>query len=163
MPADYHKSRDRWYVAPMGRLEWLETGLKAAAMLVAYAALLQALLAGRLNAATVAGTQSTILLWMAVALSVAVIDRLQQREVISIAFVVFNSLAHWAMYLLLLRSALPVAPVVAWCVLMIAGDIAKMAFFLRSEFTVRGLPKPVLLLGVFAFVVGYAVVLALAL
>ncbi len=123
---------------------------------------LQALLAGRLGAAAVSGTESSIVLWMAVALSVALIDRRQQRELISIAFVVFNSLAHWAMCVLLLRHAAAEPPVTAWCAVMSAGDVARIAFYGRSDFTVRGLPEPVLLLGVPAFVVGYAVVLALA-
>ena len=107
--------------------------------------------------------QSRIMRVMAIGLAIAILDRLQQREVVSIVFVVFNDLAHWGMYFALASSIASVAGVIAYCALMMAGDIAKIAFFATTDYTVRGIPKPLLLGGVAAFVVAYAVVLVLAL
>jgi hypothetical protein len=164
MPSNYHDDRGIWHVAPMGRLEWLETGLKLAAMAVAFVTFARAFdPAGLSTPVGGAYTQSRILFWMAVGLAVAILDRLQQRELFSIGFVVVNDLAHWAMYLSFMSGLSTMAPVIAYCALMMAGDAAKIAFFATSGYTVRGAPRPLLLAGVAAFVVAYGVVLVLAL
>ena len=164
MADNYHESKGRWYVAPMSRLEWLETGAKMAAMVVAFSTFARAFDPGGLATPSGAqGIQSRILFWMAVGLAVAILDRLQQRELFSIGFVVVNDLAHWAMYLSLVSGLSAAVPVVAWCALMMMGDLAKLRFFATSGYTVRGAPKPLLLGGVAAFVVAYGVVLVLAL
>ena len=107
--------------------------------------------------------QSRILRIMAIGLAIAILDRLQQRELVSIAFVIFNDLAHWAMYFALASGIAPTVGVVVYCALMMAGDLAKIVFFATTDYTVRRIPKPVLLAGVAAFVVAYGVVLVLAL
>ncbi len=164
MPVNYHEGKGRWYVAPMSRLEWLETILKMAAMVVAFVTFARTVNASGMSApAGSAGIQSRIFFWMAVGLALAIVDRLQQREVFAIGFVVVNDLAHWAMYLSFMSGLTQMGPVIAYCALMLAGDLAKLAFFATSPYTVRGVPKPLLLAGVAAFVVAYAVVLVLAL
>jgi len=164
MPDSYHESKGRWYIAPMSRLEWLETGLKLAAMAVAFVTFTRTFdPAGLSTPAGGAYIQSRILFWMAVGLAVAILDRLQQRELFSIAFVVVNDLAHWAMYLSFMSGLSVMVPVAAYCALMMAGDSAKLAFFATSGYTVRGAPRPLLLAGVAAFVAAYGVVLVLAL
>lgn len=164
MPENYHESKGRWHVAPMSRLEWLETGLKIVAMIIAFITFARLFDSDGLSSpAGSAGIQSRILFWMAVGLAFAIIDRLQQREMFSIGFVVANDLAHWAMYLSFMSGLSAMAPVIAYCGFMMAGDLAKIAFFSTSPYTVRGIPRPVLLVGVGAFVVAYGVVLVLAL
>ena len=164
MSANYHEGKSTWYMAPMSRLEWLETGLKIVAMVIAFITFARAFGPGTLvTPGGSVGTQSRILMWMAVALAVAILDRLQQRELLSIGFVIANDLAHWAMYLSFMSGPPAMAPVVAYCAFMMAGDLAKIAFFATSKYTVRGVPRPLLLAGVAAFVVAYGVVLVLAL
>ena len=164
MTLDYHGGRKSWHVAPMARLEKLETGLKVAAMVVAAVVFLQTRDVS--PAGDMVGNvaiQSRIVRIMAIGLAIAVLDRLQQRELVSITFVVFNDLAHWGMYFALSSGVASIVGVVAYCALMIAGDIAKIAFFATTDYTVRGAPKPLLLGGVAAFVVAYGAVLVLAL
>lgn len=165
MADNYHEAKGRWYVAPMGRLEWIETALKVLAMAVAFVTVATTFQPGEGLARPdgAAGTQSRILFWMAVGLAFAIIDRLQQRELVSIVFVVVNDLAHWAMYVSFMSGLTAAPPVVAYCGLMIAGDLAKIAFFATSRYTVRGIRRPLLLVGVGLFVVAYGVVLALSL
>ncbi len=164
MSGNYHESKGTWHVAPMSRLEKLETAFKTVAMIVAFVTFAQVFSPGQLETpAGVAGTQSRIIMWLAVALGIAILDRLQQRELFSVAFVVVNDLAHWAMYLSFLSGLSAMASVVAYCALMMAGDIVKIVFFATTGYTVRGAPRPLLLVGVAAFVVAYSVVLVLAL
>ena len=164
MPLDYHGGRKNWHVAPMAPLEKLETGLKVIAMVVAAVVFFQTRSSsGVVDLAGPVAVQSRIVRIMAIGLAIAILDRLQQRELVSVVFVVFNDLAHWGMYFALASGIAAVAGVVAYCALMMAGDIAKIAFFATADYTVRGIPKPLLLGGVAAFVVAYAVVLVLAL
>ncbi len=164
MAGNYHESRGTWYVAPMSRLEWVETIFKSAAIVIAFITFVREFTPGELQQpAGAAGTQSRIFMWMAIALAIAILDRLQQRELFSIGFVVMNDLAHWAMYLSLLSGLTAMGWVIAYCALMMAGDIAKIVFFVTSGYTVRGAPRPLLLSGVGAFVVAYGVILVLAL
>ncbi|MBN1151892.1 MAG: hypothetical protein JXA58_01660 [Dehalococcoidia bacterium] len=163
MVLDYHGGKKSWYVAPMAPLEKVETGLKVIAILIAAAVFLQT--RGASGGTEVAGTlaiQTRIMRVMAIALAIAILDRLQQRELVSIAFVVFNDLAHWGVYFALASGVASAAGLVAYCALMMAGDITKIVFFATTEYTVRRVPKPLLLAGVAAFVVAYGVVLVLA-
>jgi len=164
MALDYHGGKKHWHVAPMAPLEKLETGLKVIAIIVAAVVFFQTRSSsGVVELTGTVAIQARILRIMAIGLAVAILDRLQQREVVSIVFVVFNDLAHWGMYFALASGIAPVAGVIVYCALMMTGDMAKIAFFATTDYTVRGIPKPLLLGGVAAFVVAYAVVLVLAL
>jgi hypothetical protein len=163
MVLDYHGGKKSWYVAPMAPLEKLETGLKVMAILVAAVMFFQTREAS--GGTEVAGTlaiQTRIVRVLAIALAIAILDRLQQRELVSIAFVVFNGLAHWGVYFALASGVASAAGLVVYCALMMAGDISKIVFFATTEYTVRRVPKFLLLAGVAAFVVAYGVVLVLA-
>mgnify|MGYP006292024263 FL=1 len=164
MSHDYHGDARNWYVAGMSRLEKVETVLKVIAIVIALVTFVTTFQAGELaRPAGPAGTQSRILMWMAIALAVAIVDRLQQRELVSIGFVVFNDLAHWAMYLSLLSGLTASAAVIFYALFMLAGDIAKMVFFATSGYTVRGLPSVAIVGGVGLFVIGYGALIYLGL
>lgn len=164
MPLDYHGGRTSWHVAPMAPLEKLETGLKVIAIVIAAAVFFQTRWAsGGTEVAGSLAIQTRIVRVMAIGLAIAILDRLQQRELVSITFVVFNDLAHWGMYFALASGLASTVGVVAYCAFMMAGDIAKIVFFATTDYTVRRAPKPLLLAGVAAFVVAYGVVLVLAL
>ena len=164
MSQDYHGGATTWYVAPMSMLEKLETGLKVIAILIALVTFVATFQAeGLVRPAGLAGTQTRILMWMAIALAVAILDRLQQRELVSLVFVVFNDLAHWAMYLSLMSGLSSGLPILFYAGFMMVGDIVKLFFFATSGYKVRGLPRGVIVAGVGLFVVGYGAILYLGL
>jgi len=160
MPLDYHGGHKTWYVAPMARLEKVETALKVVAIVIAVVLFFQTMGEGT---GAGGGTSARIMRVMAIGLAIAILDRVQQRELASIAFVVCNDLAHWGMYFALSTGLASSVLVVAYCAFMMAGDITKIAFFATTKYSVRGAPKPLLLIGVGAFVVAYGVILVLAL
>ncbi|MBN1855666.1 MAG: hypothetical protein JW846_01780 [Dehalococcoidia bacterium] len=164
MARNYHEGKSGWHVAPMNRLEWVETGLKVTAMVIAFIVVVRVIVSGDFSWSGVdGGLQARIFRWMAIALAIAIVDRLQQRELVSIAFVIFNDLAHWSMHFALLSGFSMAAPIVAYCALMAAGDVVKIVFFATTGYTVRGAPRALLVAGVAAFVVGYVVILVLSL
>lgn len=148
-----------WHVGEYGRLGWVETGIKAAAFLVAYTAFAHAL-DRSLHAPTVIKVGELALLGVAEAgLVVAVRDRLIEREITAMGFVLFNNAAHLGMLYALLAAPGPGGLLSVFCALMLAGEVTKIVWLRTTEFTVREV-GPLVVQGI---VVAYAVVYAVAL
>jgi hypothetical protein len=151
-----------WYVASWHPLAWLETELKVVAHVVALVALWNAL--GRSGWAWPAGlplVQCVVLAFLALGLTAAIFDRLAEREVIAMAFVILNNLAHWGMVVALTSPPGPGALLRIFAVFMLAGDLVKLVFLRVSGFTVRDTPPFVLYGLTLVYVVGYGVLLLL--
>ena len=104
-----------------------------------------------------------ILAALAVGLTVAIVDRVIEREVIALVFVIVNAAAHWCMAIAVEISADVGALLVAFALLMLAGDLVKLGFLATSDFTVRDLPRGMLFTLTGIYVVGYVVLLLLSL
>src|SRR6185437_1930417 len=91
-----------WHVGTYEPLAWAETAVKAAACVVAYVALVQAR-ERTLHAPDGIHSAEIGLLGIAeLGLLFAIGDRLIERELIALAFVVFNNVAHLGMLYALL-------------------------------------------------------------
>ncbi len=157
-------STRRWHVAQWSPLAWLETAIKLVAIVLGIVALVQALSAGSL--ALPGGlrlAQLVILGFLSLGLVAAIFDRLAEREIVAMAFVVLNNLGHWGMVWALASEPGPGALLLAFCALMMAGDLVKLAFLKVPDFTVRDTPRVVLFGLTSAYVVGYLVILLLEL
>jgi hypothetical protein len=147
----------------MGPLEWLETALKLGAAGVGVFAVSR--VAGHWFP-TLAGSELVQIILMGIislGLVLAIYDRLQTREVVSMAFVLINNVGHWSMLVSMFGGLGMTWPVVAFCGLMLAGDAVKIVFFLRTGYTVRNSPRSVLLGMVGVFLVAYLTVLTIEL
>jgi hypothetical protein len=141
-----------WHVGSYEPLAWVETAVKAAAFVVAYVAFVQAL--GR-TLHSPNGIHIAELAFLGVAelgLLAAVGDRLVERELIAVGFVVFNNVAHLGMLYALLAVPGPGGLVSLFCLLMLTGEVVKIAWLRTSHFTVREISALV----VQGLVVGYA-------
>jgi hypothetical protein len=148
-----------WHVGTYEPLAWAETAVKAAAFVVAYVAFVQAL--GR-TLRSPDGIHIAELAFLGVAelgLLAAVGDRLVERELIAVGFVAFNNAAHLGMLYALLAVPGPGGLVSLFCLLMLTGEIVKIAWLRTSHFTVRELSALV----VQGLVVAYASVYLAAL
>lgn len=157
-------TQKRWHIAQWGTLAWIETGIKLAAHAVAIVALLRALSGGPY--ALPEGwrlAQFALMGLMALGLVGAIFDRILEREIIAMAFVILNNVAHWGMAFALTASVGPGALLPLFCALMLAGDLVKLVFLKTSGFGVRDIPRPVLYLLTGLYVGGYALVLLLEL
>ncbi len=126
-----------WHVGTYEPLAWAETALKAVAFVVAYVALVQAL--GRtLHSPDGIHVAELALLGIAeLGLLAAVGDRVGERELIAVGFVALNNAAHLGMLYALLAAPGPGGLVSLFCLLMLAGEIVKIAWLRTSHFTVR--------------------------
>jgi len=154
----------RWYVAQWPPLAWLETVIKLVAIGVGVAAFVGVLSKG--DWALPSGlrlAQAIVLALLSLGLVTAIFDRLAEREVVAMIFVILNNLGHWGMVLALASESGPGGALVAFCALMLAGDLVKLFFLKVHDFTVRETPRSVLYGLMLSYVVGYAVVLILEL
>jgi hypothetical protein len=128
-----------WHVGTYEPLAWAETAIKAVAFLVAYVAFVQAL--GRtLHSPDGIHIAELALLGVAeLGLLAAVGDRLGGRELIAVGFVALNNAAHLGMLYALLAVPGPGGLVSLFCLLMLTGEVLKIAWLRTSHFTVREL------------------------
>jgi hypothetical protein len=154
-------ARPAWHVADWGALGWLETALTAAGMLVGVGALVAATGGPAEGASGARLAQAVLLAILATGLTAAILDRLAQREAIAMAFVPLNAAAHWCMAVAVARDPSGGAALVAFCALMLAGDLVKLVFLRRSRFTVRGLPPAVPVALTVAYATAYVALIAI--
>ena len=148
-----------WHVGDYGALGWAETAVKAVAFVIAFVALAHAL---DRELARPHGIHVFELILIGVAelgLILAVGDRLIERELIAMAFVLFANAAHLGMLVALLSVPGPGVLLSLFCALMFAGEMIKLRFLRTTDFRVREV-APVVVQGL---VVAYAVIYAVAL
>jgi hypothetical protein len=145
-----------WHIASWGPWGWAETIVKLAGVAVALAAALEG------GAASTPATHRVpywILFAVAVGYIGTVIDRLIDRELIAIGFVLLMLLGHWSMAYAMGRPAWPTSSVRTFAALMLVGDLIKIGYFVTTRTRVRTMPwtTPTALTG--ALVVAYAATL----
>ena len=126
-----------WHVARWGALGWIETGIKSAAFLCAYLALASSITSGW---STPNGVRIVELVLVGIAtlgLAAAIGDRLIEREIVSMVFVIFNNLAHLALLASLVTTDGPGRLLTAFALLMLCGELVKIRFLYSTGFTVR--------------------------
>lgn len=151
----------RWHLANWGALGWTETALKLTAAVIGVAALVVALGDPLDWAGPARGGQVGILGALAIGLTVAIADRVMEREILALVFVLVLAAAHWCMVIALGISA-GVEPLLgAFAGLMLAGELVKLTFLATSDFTVRDLPRGLLFALTSIYAIGYAFLLIL--
>jgi hypothetical protein len=153
--------RTGWHRADWGPLGLLETAVKGVAFLGAYAAALTS--SG--PAVLPDGSRLVVLALLVVAelgLLAAIGDRWIEHEVTAAVFVLFNNAAHLAIITAVARGV-STGWIVAFSLLMLAGELVKIAFLRSTGFTVRDAGTGVLVRLTAGYAAIYAAVAALAL
>jgi hypothetical protein len=153
-----------WHFAEWPTLAWLETVIKLFALLLAIITALRAI--QRWTFGFPSGLQLVewiIMLVLSLGLAVAILDRIQNREIIAMGFILLNNLGHWGMTYALMTDPGPGSLLAVFAALMLLGDLVKLVFLRVHSYTVRDLPKSVMY-GLTAFyVIGYIALLLLEL
>jgi hypothetical protein len=147
-----------WHVARWGRRGWIETGAKSCAFLCAYVALASSITTGWSTPRGVRVAELVLIGIATIGLLAAVGDRLLEREIVAMVFVVFNNLAHVALLASLVTTAGPGRLLTAFALLMVCGEFVKIRFLRSTGFTVRNAPASI----VTGLTAAYSVVYALA-
>lgn len=152
------QSRKAWRIERWPPLAWLETVLKLAGMWFGFAALFSALQSGRM--AFPAGPvlfRWIVLVVLSVGLLVAIGDRLKEREIVAMVFVVLNNIAHWGMVIGVMVGTAP--GLAAFAAFFLAGDLVKLVFLRLHRFQVRDIGPGTLYALTGIYILGYAIIL----
>lgn len=146
-----------------GGLGWLETALKLGGVGVGVAALVRAV--GHPADAPAGGrlAEVVILAVLCLGLLAAIADRLWEREIVGVVFILAMNAGHIAMLAALLRDPDTGALLAAFAALMLAGDLVKLVFLATTGFAPRSAPRAVAYGVVGAYVAGYVALILIAL
>lgn len=150
-----------WRVGEWGLLGWAETVLKTAGAGVGVAAFLVTLGVPADGPSGVRLAQVILLAVLSLGLVAGVYDRYLEREVIGIVFVPVMLAGHLGMTLALARDADAGASLVAFCALVLAGDLVKLLFLATSDFRVRDLPRAAVMGLTGLYAAGYVALLVM--
>lgn len=153
-----------WHIAKWPPLAWLETVIKLMALGIGVGTAVSSLTNPTFSLPTGAGLiQFILLIILSLGLVAAIFDRLADREIIAMGFVVLNNLGHWGMVLALATTASLGNAVWLFAGLLLLGDLVKIWFIKATNFTVRDYPQRTLYILTGFYVVGYALILLLEL
>ncbi len=153
----------RWHVDPWPPLAWLETAIKLAALAIGIGAFVKAVSVGGFalpDGARLA--QLVVLIVLALGLVAAIFDRIVERELVAMAFVVVNNAGHWGMVAALASGWDAQGALIVFAALMLAGDLVKVAFLWRYDYRTRNAPLAAMIGLTLVYVAGYAILLLLA-
>jgi hypothetical protein len=159
--AGMQRARRGWHVARWGPLGWLETVLKLGGVVVGVAALSASLDGAADGPSGARLAQVLILGLLSVGLVAAIADRIADREVVGLVFILAMNVGHWCMTVALARDGDLGGYVVAFGALMLAGDLVKLVFLRTTGFRVRDISPTVVYGLTGAYAVGYAALLLL--
>ncbi len=155
--------RPAWHVGDWGTLGWLETALKLGGIGVGVAALIAALGRAAEGPGGARLAEVVILGLLALGLVAAIADRLAEREIVGMAFILAMNAGHIAMLVALARDAEAGTLLAVFAALMLAGDLVKVVFLATTGFTVRSVPRAAVYGLTGAFAAGYAALIVIEL
>ena len=148
-----------WHIGDYHPLAWAETAVKAVAFVVAYVAFVHALDRGLHSPSGVRIAELALLGVAELGILLTIVDRVLERELIAIGFVLFNNAAHASMLYALLAIPGPGGLLSLFCALMLGGEVIKLRWLHQERPPLRQLT----LMAAQAFVVGYAAIYLVAL
>jgi len=152
-----------WHFDHWPFLAWVETVIKFSAFLVALVTIIR-LLPGLPLSAPIGKTTilSIIQGILSMGLIAAIFDRLKEKEIIAMGFVVFNNLAHWSALILLFSKQPPISALQLFWLLMLIGDLVKILFLYAHNFTVRNTPRAAMFGLTGFYILGYGLLLLIS-
>jgi hypothetical protein len=149
-----------WHFAQWPALGWLETVIKLVALAIGINAGLRALSSGNWQFPRGWLLAALILLGiLSLGLIAAIYDRWMDKELLAMGFVIINNLGHWGMVLSLLAPDWSKPSLLAFSGLMLAGDMVKVWFIQRHNFTVREYTGDVLIRLTAVYITGYILII----
>jgi hypothetical protein len=151
-----------WYFADWPPLAWLETVIKLFALLLAILTAYRGI--QRWAFEFPSGPELAewiIMLLLSLGLTIAIFDRIQNREIFALGFIILNNIGHWGMTYTLLTDPGPGPLLSIFAALMLLGDLVKLLFLRLHPFQVREVPKSVLYGLTAIYAIGYVAILAI--
>ena len=154
-----------WHFEKWPLLAWLETFIKLIAIAIGIFALTNVF---RYSAqlSFPEGTKLVQFIIQAVltlGLVVAIFDRIQERQIIAMVFVILNNLGHIGILSASFNPSFHTNLLVSFWILMLLGDITKIIFLRFHQFSVRN-ASPAIMYGLTSlYLLGYLVLILIQL
>jgi len=150
-----------WRCQRYGPLGWMETLVKVIAIGVAIASLSIYSHASRVLTAKRI-TQIVFMGIMGAVYVAGIVQRVLDKELFALGFIIVHVLAHWIMVLILILSDNPGSFIFVYAFLMVLGEFIKLCFLgLAENIEVKFLTKPILFAISGFFIVCYIIVIIL--
>ncbi len=161
---DQPVGENQWYVAHWPALAWLETTIKIIGLLVALIAVLMTIFEGEFEfPASTRMVQWIILFAMSLGLLLAIYDRIVERELVAMGFVIINNIGHWGMVIALMFTPPPDGGLMIFAGMMMFGDIIKLWYLFTSGYAPRLIPRSLLYFLTSCYVIGYRLIVVMGL
>ena len=150
-------NKKHWYLGKWPILAWLETFIKVLALAIGFFALTNAFRSDAQLAFPegVKLAQFTIQAMLTLGLIAAIFDRIQEREIIAMIFLILNNLGHIGILSALLNPFFQSNLLISFWILMLLGDVTKVFFLRFHKFSVRN-ASPAVMYGLTSFyLLGY--------
>ena len=147
-----------WHFYNWTFLGWLETGIKAIALIIG----LRSFWLSRVSQIWILPSGIQLVRWivlgvLSLGIFAAIYNRWQNKEIVSMIFVLFNNLGHWGMFLALTRNTgWAILPIFAF--LMMLGDLIKIIFLKQQHYTEKNIPHNIFIKLTLIFVLGYGLI-----
>lgn len=126
---------ENWHFENWHLLGWIETIIKSLAIFIGiYAFFLGSKQPGFLSINSLPGIQLVILLILSVGLLLAIINRYQKKDIISMVFILFNNWGHWGL-LYAIYKGINIKFLYSFVLLMLVGDLVKLVFIKKHSYS----------------------------
>jgi hypothetical protein len=155
---DRKKELNGWYIHNWTLLGWVETVVKSIAIIIG----ISAFYLSRYSQVWIIPSgsrliQLIILGILSLGIFLAIFNRWQNKEILSMIFVFFNNAGHWGMFFALIRDKswflLPY-----FALLMMLGDLVKVLFLKQTSYTERNISPGFFVYATLVFITGYGII-----
>ena len=147
-----------WYIHNWSFLGWMETGIKSIPIIIGIIAFYFSWNSQEWIIPSGARLVQLIILGiLSSGIFLAIFNRWQNKEIISMIFVVFNNIGHWGMFLSLIRNT-GWAYLPFFALLMMLGDLVKILFLKKNNYTERNISPDIFVYATLFFVIGYGLI-----
>jgi len=152
-----------WHIENWHLLGWLETIIKSLAILIGiYAFFLGIKQPKVLNIDSLPYIQLVIFLILSIGLLVAIVNRYQKKDIISMIFILINNWGHWGLLYAMIKGV-NIKFLYSFVLLMLAGDIVKIVFLKKHNYSEGDIAPKYFNYLTYIYVGGYLLIIFLGL
>ncbi len=152
-----------WHFENWHLLGWIETVIKILAIFIGiYSFFLGIKQPEFLNINNLPFIPLVIFLILSLGLLLAIFNRYQKKDIISMVFILFNNWGHWGL-LYAIYKGINVKFLYSFVLLMLAGDLVKLVFIKKHNYSERDIPTKYINYLTWIYVGGYLFIILLGL
>ncbi|MFO7815316.1 MAG: hypothetical protein R6V14_06245 [Halanaerobiales bacterium] len=156
-------NNNNWHIENWHLLGWIETVIKALAIFIGiYVFFLGIKQPEFLNMSSLPTIQLVILIILSAGLLLAIINRYQKKDIISMVFILFNNWGHWGLVYAIFKGV-NIKFMYSFVLLMLVGDLVKLVFIKRHNYSEGDIATRYFTILTWIYVVGYLFIIFLGL